>query len=243
MSETHTFQIYRSRIEYLEQHLQLIDIALTKLAQTTKQQRHAGKTILQVLQITGDRHQRLNHPISNTPRLCNFSRRRNIELAFQSLYHHFAEYMRGILRELYDHDPKMIVGKAPNCLQFHEIVELATYEKVVERMIDDVFRRLQSERSDLKLLDKVLLHTGVHLTDAAKSQGLAYLGIRHLIVHNQGKADQKFSQDYGAIIPTLVGQPLPMQFRTAADAITAVNNLITEIDTQLIQRGLVTPRG
>jgi len=242
MPETASYQRYRSRIEYLEQHLQLVDLALTKLFQTTRPQRHQPVTFLQALNVTSNRYGRLQHPVNHTPRLTNFSRAQNINHALVSLYRYFAEYLRGILGEIYETDPKLVVGKAPQSLQFHEIVDLGTYEAVVERMVTTVFRKLENERSTTKLLDKILAHTGVNLPAAKKDAALPYLEMRHLVIHNHGKADQKFVAQYGQQFQLAVDQSLPGTFRTAAEAIRKVTDLLHEVDRQLIAQSTVQAR-
>lgn len=241
MPETKTHQRFRARIEYLEQHLQLVDVALAKFAQQARPEQDSNRSLCDIFSLDSQRHTRLDHPKREVARLTSFSRSKNVEMALVMAYRYFGEYLRGILREIYDHDPKMVVGKAPGSISYHDIVDLSNIEDIINRMIDDVFRRLEGERSTIKLLDKILQHTGVALTEATKSKALAYLDLRHLIIHQQSKIDDKYVAAHGHILDVAEGAKIPLRFQTAEDAIKAIVSMIDDIDTQLIGSRHVMP--
>ncbi len=240
--ETVSFQRFRGRIEYLQQHMQVVDLAITKLFTQTQGHHLQGGTILDALQVNSPRYDRLRHPVTHDARVFNFSRSRNIEHALISLYRYFSEYMHGILGEIYTTNPMVVVGKAPGSLQYPDIVKLGTYEAVAEKMVSNVFRKLEDERSTVKLLDRILDHTGVNTDPNQKETALMHLEMRHLFVHNHGKADEGFVARYGAAIRVANGQKLPTKFKTARNGIHAVDTLLKDIDTQLIATGFARQR-
>ncbi|MDR3418851.1 MAG: hypothetical protein P4L83_21975 [Nevskia sp.] len=235
--ETIPFQRFRGRLEYLQQHMQVVDVAITKLFTQTQGHHGQGGTILDALQVNSPRYDRLRHPVNQDARVFNFSRSRNIEHALISLYRYFSEYMQGLLAEIYVTNPMVVVGKAPGSLQYPDIVKLGSFDAIAEKMIGNVFRKLEDERSTVKLLDKILDHTGVHPDPAQTEAALMYLEMRHLFVHNHGKADEGFVARYGAMTGLALGQRLPTKFQTARSGINAVETLLKDIDTQMIATG------
>lgn len=240
--ETTAFQRFRGRLEYLQQHMQVVDVAIKKLFTQTQGNQSQGGTILDALQVTSSRYDRLSHPVTDDARVFNFSRSRNIEHALISLYRYFSEYMRGVLTEVYTTKPMLVVSKAQGSLQYPDIVKLASYEAVSEKMIGNVFRKLEEERSTVKLLDKILEHTGVIPDPAQKDLALMYLEMRHLFVHNHGKTDEGFVARYGAATKLSLGAKLPTTFKTASSGIGAVETLLKDIDQQLIATGFARSR-
>ena len=109
-------------------------------------------------------------------------------------------------------------------------------------MIDSVFRKLENERSTLKLLDRILGHTDVHPDPAQQEDAIMYLEMRHLVIHNQGRIDSGFEKRYGGGTRFKDGDRLPLQARTVQSAVTAVATLIQDIDTQLLAGSFVKPR-
>jgi hypothetical protein len=151
--------------------------------------------------------------------------------------------MRSILGEMFDGSPLVVAGKAPGTLQFQEIIRLGSFDAVKEKIVDAVFRKIESERSTIKLLEKIIDHTGVHPDPTIQSTALMYLEMRHLFIHNHGKADAAFVAKYGASINvSQEGQSLPTRSRIAEAAVKAVVALVRDIDTQLIAVGCVTAR-
>lgn len=217
-------------------------MAITKLFTQTQGHHPQGGTILDALQVNSPRYDRLRHPVTHDARVFNFSRSRNIEHALISLYRYFSEYMHGILAEIYATNPLVVVGKAPGSLQYPDIVKLGNYQAVADKMVSNVFRKLEDERSTVKLLDKILDHTGVNPDPNQKDVALMYLEMRHLFVHNHGKADEGFVARYGATTKLTVGQKLPTKFKAARDGIHAVDTLLRDIDTQLIATGFARTR-
>lgn len=242
MPESRSYQRFRSRLEYLEQHMQVVDLCIRLALDATKAS-PPDQTILGALGVEHARYGRLRHPVGEGPRLFNFSRSQNFEHAIVALYRYFGEYLRGVLEEMYSKDPLAIVGKVQGAaLQFHELVELGSYEAVTARMVDITFRRLEDERSTTKMLDRLLSHTRVQISDDVRTSALCYLEMRHLFIHNNGRCDGVFAKHHGAKFGVVSGDPLPTDYRTVCAAIAAVTKLLHAIDADLLRTKLVPLR-
>ena len=161
-----------------------------------------------------------------------------------ALYRYFGEYLRGILGEMYAKVPLAVVGNVTgNSLQFHELVNLGTYEAIVQRMIDVTFRRLEDERSTTKLLEKIIGHTKIKIDEATREEALRYLELRHLFIHNNGKCDASFEKAHGTHMKIKDGDDLPTDYKTTSAAVAAVTKLLKAIDHDLTHGKFISPRG
>lgn len=244
VNETKSFQTFRSEIQYLKQHLQVIDASLTNSGRWLAKYKPRTDRITKALGTTADKHDTLNHPVSDYNRIFNYTRSKNAEFSIIELYNAFSVYMKSILTEMYKHNPIQIVGKAtgnPN-FTYVELVKFGNFQKIEEEMITKVFRKFEDERSTTKLLEKILNHTDIDLPDALRINALMYLEMRHLFIHNNGKADEHFAKEYGDNLSVRANNKLPTNFDTVSNAIQTVFNLIGFIDKELVTKNLVDKR-
>lgn len=172
--------------------------------------------------------------------VANHAMKRNAELAIQLLYPHFTEYLRSILKEMYDVRPLDVVSKAQTNIRFDEVVRLGSYEAVCEHMIDQVFRNLENQRNTRALLTKILDKTNVRVEQQVLEDAMMYLEMRHLIVHNSSLIDKAFEQRYGDILSGVkAGRKLKVDVGTAKRALQSVKNLCVHVDRSLVAGGFV----
>lgn len=250
MSESLCRQRFRQRIELLKAHLQLVDAALVNLREESEVSK--SKLVHDMIKSGRKKYPHLNHPVSRTADLVNLSRARNVESALVDLYRYVTEYLQDVLREMYDHKPMLVVGKASGKLNvsFIDIVKLGNWDAISERVVDDVFRRLENERSTLKLIDKLLAGTGVEVDDGVKANALCILNMRHLIIHNRSLADSEYVDAHGESLRALLGEKksikpgekLPRRSKVAQRAIQSADDLVRLIDEGLINEHLISPR-
>jgi hypothetical protein len=173
----------------------------------------------------------------------NHSIARNCELALQAIYSHLNEYLKSILAEMFAQRPLQIVDKAQDTLQFQEILRLGSYDAVCSQMIDRVFRKLEanSNRNTRTLIERILKGTTVEICDKILEDAVVYIEIRHLIVHNSGKMDYRFSSKYADKFKhAKEGNKFSMSVGVARKAIGAVTKLCEHIDSVLISSKFLT---
>ena len=245
--ETIALQKFRSRIQYIQQHLQIIDASLSKTGRFLMKYRPSTTNINLAMSVDSSTHDKLNHPTNTNGRIIGYSRGKNAEYSIIELYSCFTEYMKNILGEMYKKEPIKIVQKMAdenkdNKLTFAEIVQLGDYSKISELMVSKVFRKLENERSTTLLLEKVLNYTKIKLDENFKKQSLMYLQMRHLFIHNKGIADKLFVEEFGDLVQIKVGNKLPTNFATINNAMKVVFSLCDSIDKELIKDNLVIKR-
>ena len=241
MTQSKSHQKLCSRTQYLRQHLEAVDAALSLLRRECKDSTNSGKTIDGLL--PKKKYESLSHPVKQEARIINYSRAQNIESAIITLYRYFTEYLQSLLAELYETKPMLVVNKTAERfnMSFVDIVKAGSFEDLSEKMIKQVFRSLEEQRSTPKLLEKMLKGTDADVASSIQREALKYLEMRHLFVHGDGCADGAYANNYGADFCLVVGDKLPRNFETAEGAITAVEKLCGAIDSEMLDKGLVNP--
>ncbi|OEC48442.1 hypothetical protein [Pseudomonas sp. AP42] len=242
MAESKTHQRFRSRAQDLEMYLEAMDAAARVTSNLLGHAENINKDIDKALPIDCSNYTRLNHPARNRARIYNYCRAKNSHSAIVEIYGYFSEYMRDILKEIYKKDPMQVVGKSQKLLNmtFADLAKINTLGDLHGKMVEDVFRSLENERSTIKLIDKILSGTGVNLSEADKVSVLPYLEMRHLIIHNNGKIDAEFEVKYGATLKIKAGEKVPTVFPNAEAAIKSVRGFMKKVDSELVRMKLVT---
>ncbi|OPY85562.1 MAG: hypothetical protein A4E65_00104 [Syntrophorhabdus sp. PtaU1.Bin153] len=135
-------------------------------------------------------------------------------------------------------DPNRLIGEHKESFETNVILACGSWGAVVRLVSDALFRRLENLRNTkgllTKLNDKLNLQVDTGKIDAV----LPYLEIRHLLVHQDGLADQKFCDDYpnmGAI----KGKKLKLDHALVATARAAIADLIKDFDEKAVTNDIV----
>lgn len=249
--ETIARQRFRNRAEDLQRHIQLVDASLRVVIRLARSENH--RSIATAAGFGLAQYPRLNEPPSEAKRVAKYSRARNAEAAIVQLFRYTSDYFREVLALIYRHDPLMVVGKALGqpSLSFREIVQLGGWDELCQRMVEEVFRSLENERSTPKLMDKLVAKTGVSIPAGLKADALAFLELRHLIIHREGLLDAAYESAYADRASTMTslprerfvaGQRVPGTTAVVASAFAKVGELIAAIDHGLIEQGIAPPR-
>lgn len=240
--ETIAFQRFRGRIQFLKQHLQTVDVALVNAYNLMKSEKDKTKKIADSLGHSTKKYTELNHPIKVNPRILNHSKSSTHQYTIIILHAHFSEYVKGILSEIYAHDPIRVVGNHNGNMLYSKIIELDSLDKIKEEMVDDVFRKLENQRSTQKLLDEILKKGNATISNDIKHKGMAYLEMRHLFIHSGGIADKEFVDKYSDVVSTNIGSKLPLGYPLVEGAIEAVREMCKQVDSAMINGGFVSKR-
>lgn len=253
-NETVSLQQYRGAIDFLESHIQLIDASLSYVNGHINIRKDKDEKIFSAFGVEEKNYRKLNHPIKQLGTLLNASQKRTIEYSIVQLYNYFSNYLKSILGEMYKKDPFLVVSKAVHAktgeeiksftFTYAELIKLGNFEDIKEKMISRIFRSLEELKSTSQLLEKILAKTKVVIPDDIKNQGLMYLEIRHLIIHSQNIIDEDYEKRYGVnFTPDLKsGDKIPLNYILFKDGISAISNLVSAIDLELIRHGLVEKR-
>lgn len=240
--ESISFQRFSGRYHALQQHSQVVDASLIRMINKLKPNRNNGKTITNTLRISSEKYPELNIPCTEYARVINYSRRENSDYCFLELYNLFAYYMKDILKEMYQLRPKSITEKSNKELTYSKLTEFASIDELVDYMIDDIFKELESLRSTQKLVKRIVGHTKIQIPQALSDEALMYLNIRHLIIHNDSKVDKDFYDKYKNKLSIALNGKVPTDYQTFQAALQAIHDYVKTIDQQLITKNFINAR-
>jgi len=255
-NESTSFQQLRGNVDFLNMHIQLIDASIVKTIRTLRAEKRKDDTkdINVALKVDEEKYDKLNHPLKQYSSIIKYSQNKNIEFAIIIVYNIFTDYLRSIVKEMFDKKPLFIVNKAVvnkngedkdgMTLKFAEIVKLGNYDSIIGRIVNTIFRSFEDQRSTKKILDKILKDTKTNIPNKKIEDALQYLEFRHLIIHNKSKIDSKYENSYGKkFTPKLKsGNKIPRKFEIFKSCVSTTFDLCKEIDSELIRTGFLEKR-
>nr|DAH08151.1 MAG TPA: hypothetical protein [Caudoviricetes sp.] len=244
--ETKALQAFNGSIRTLNQHLQLVDRSLTianKYVNINKKD-----TLAQALACTIETHPQLNIPCNgiDIARTYATSRKKLNEQAIIELYRIFANYIKNLIEEFIHTDPYPLLNSVcenkDNKIEFRKIIDIGNYDLLIEHMSNIIFRRFENEQSTPKLLDKILSYAKIKIESSALADALLFLEIRHLIIHNNSKADDEFLVKAKNKITIPASKKIPINYKLTEKAIAQISFLCQLIDKELVGKNMVRER-
>jgi hypothetical protein len=210
MQETTSYQKFRSAVDYLGQHLDLIDMSITTLESKASSVKSDETKMYELIE-EGSKYKNLNDPvITEKYRILSYSRSQNVEHAICTIYESLCIYLKSILDEIFNLDEakalqvislyKLKKDKSEKTLDFVDIVKLGSYEAICHKIVGETYRSLENQRNTPALLDAIDKKFELDIEKIIKDEALLYAEIRHLIVHNSSEVDAKFAQKIRTLI-------------------------------------------
>lgn len=232
--ESTSFQRFTSIFNQIKQHEQVVDVSLSKLFNQLRRESGSSSKICDLVDASPEDYDKLNIPASEYARIINFSKRKNYEYCIVELYSTFSNYMKDILKEMYNKKPKVIIHKANKTMTYADISKFSNLNDLSNHMLDEIFREFEGQRSTPKLVKRILSHTNVSISKDVSNSAMMYLQLRHLIIHNKSKVDNNYYSQYKDKLPIALGESIPADYQTVKAAMESVYIYLREIDTQLI---------
>ena len=231
----------------LKQHLQLSDLAITLANKKANSVTDNGKKIAEVLGGSLDTHRQLNIPNRKTDIRRTFitSRNKMHEQAIVELYREFSNYFANIISEIERKNPKRFLSILSNDsekgIKYQDIISIGNYNALINEMATRVFRTLENKRSTKDLLQTIIKTTKINVDNDTLETALAYLEIRHLIIHNNTKADAKFQRlpKHDVVSINMNSKKIILNYDVTNKAINAIFRLCKKVDDELISKQLV----
>lgn len=242
------FQIFDSNIRGMKQHLQLIDASLVNADKICRNaaKSNSVKTIADALK------SQENYPQLNTPckpidigRTFKTARTKIHEQAIVELYKCYMTYLLNLIKEFLTIAPtRLLRGAAAsqdNKMSYEDILLHYDNNELIEIMSKGVLRRLENARDTQGLLQKILKFSGISINEQTKKRALLYLNIRHLIIHNNSKADEKFIRMNDGLVKINSRNKIVLNYELSSNAIQTISALCSEIDEKLLEKKLLNP--
>jgi hypothetical protein len=158
----------------------------------------------------------------------------------KSLYEYTTVYFQDVLKAATEKglDADKLIGEHSINLSSRDIIQLGSFERLVERISSSIFRKLENEKSTKSLIEKLDKKLGLNMGEEIIHAALPYLEIRHLLVHRQGKADKEFSEKF-PFIGAEEDKVIKLQYDLVNQARTTITTLVKEFDKKIVEKGLV----
>lgn len=242
-----SLQSFTGKVRSLKTHVQLADVAFTHINRKCIRYRGNGRSIGETLGTNVAKHPQLNEPNDSIEisKVFATSRIKINEQALIELYAFFADYMSSVIREMENINPNKILSvvppNSPTKLSYNDIFMLGNYNAILDEIAKNVFRSLENERSTPNLLKKFIKTTKLNVPINLRENALVYLEIRHLIIHNNSKADTKFNSlnNRGVVSVNVRNKKVAINYAVSNAAIDAVTNLCQSIDDELTRLGWI----
>ena len=154
-----------------------------------------------------EKHPRLaNRQANDNRKLALTHLKRTLAAAFiKDLYEDVSTYLTDLLAAAARSglSPDRLVGEHKMSLDANDLLRCQSWENVVQMVSRQLFRRLEDEKSTIKLLTAVDKKLDLGADATLREEALPYLELRHLLVHADGVADEAFCRRY----PSLAAVP------------------------------------
>ena len=242
-----SWQSFDSRLKALKQHLQLSDLALTLANKKAMRCSGNGRKIAEVLGGSLNTYRQLNIPNERKDISRTFitSRNKLHEQAIIEVYSEFSNYVADIITEIERKQPKRFLSilseNSEKGIKYHDVIRIGSYNALIEEIARRVFRTLENKRCTKDLLSTFIKNTKISVNSNILDKALAFLEIRHLIIHNNTKADDKFRSlpRHDIVNINRSNQKITLNFKVSNEAINAIFRLCKSIDDEVITKNLI----
>ena len=243
---TKSLQSFDGQLWKLNQHLQLTDLALTKANNIANKKVGKDKRIGQVLGGSLEVYRQLDIPNekSDIRRTFITSRNKLHEQAIVELYRLFSNYVVNIITEIEHLHPRQflsVLDDKERCVKYEDIIAIGNYDALIDDMAKRVFRTLERKRDTKSLVERIISITNININKDLLDTALLYLEIRHLIIHNNTKADAKFREMPKSDVVTIKkkNSKISLNINVTISAINTISNLCKIIDDELVAKEMV----
>ncbi|WP_156399299.1 hypothetical protein [Methylobacterium sp. Leaf466] len=137
-------------------------------------------------------------------------------------------------------DPDRFIGNVKIEIHVADLLKTGNWDDAVKMISDALFRKLENERNTRDLITKASIRLDLQLNAATLDAAMPYLDARHMLVHQDGKADDKYRRDYVAV--PLRNNKIMLDDAFVVEARRTVMELAAHFDQCVIQANLVRPQ-
>jgi hypothetical protein len=187
-----------------------------------------------------DRVDRKRHPRLAGRKATDTGRKITIGHLRQTLFSSFLKDMQEIVRcaAMSGLDPDRLIGEHRFDVEANDILRAGGWTEVVDLVTKSLFRQLENEKITKKLLNKMNTKLALGVDQQKIEAALPFLEIRHLLVHCDGIADEKFCGEYPGVAAS-PGEQIELTYRLVQKARRAVSDLVEEFDRLVLEKHLL----
>lgn len=237
---TKAFHRFNQRIRYYESDVELCDLLVTSFLAMPNS---GNKLAIQLGGLEASHPVLFTRPNTAASReTCGNHLRATMATAYiKDLYEDFSEFIAETMSKaaMKGVNPSKFIGDVSINIQAKDILETGSWAGAVKLISDEIFRKLENEKSTKALIKKASARLGLAIDDGLLNAAAQYFDIRHKLVHSDGKTDAKFRRDHPNI--RLKANKIVVDLALTKAAKLAVAALAYDIDTKIIAAKLVLP--
>ncbi|GEA09613.1 hypothetical protein KUL42_43740 [Alteromonas sp. KUL42] len=236
---TKAFHAFESKIHYFDDDIEFIDVMRLGIVADELTDDDSDYVLKNV---DPDKHRHLSRRQNSegSRKLIMTHLRTTVYSAYiKDVYEEVTDYLRTILEQAAEKgfEAGRLIGEHNFKIDAKDVLSAGNWEYVTKKIADSVFQALESERSTLKLLEKVANKLGLEVEKQLIENALPYLEVRHLLVHADGKASDEYKNKYPNI--RLRGDKVFINYVFLTRMRAAIKAMMEAFDREVIAKDIV----
>lgn len=160
----------------------------------------------------------------------------------KDVYEEVMLYFTKIIRYVIESNsvkPEMLIPNNEMKMTYREILRKNNFDALIEQITKDTFREIENKRDTTTILEEILKRLRINIPKKTLTDVLPYLEIRHLLVHNDGKIDNRFKSKYPDILKLNPNNKIDINIAFIMELKNKVVNLVKLYDNEIISKGLI----
>lgn len=249
MQESRQSQVFRSRCEYLLQHVQVVEVALglvqsaiTEGTFNLPEENRENAIFSDALSLNAGTYQRLGVlPTKQWGRTLHIhSRRRNYEFALGELYAYFDEYVRTIVEAL-----PVSASRYPKSasegieLSSHSVQKLISSEISIDHAVGEcIVTAIKAKKFGKGMADEMGKLLGINIDPKTRHFAHFVLDVRNSLIHNGGKVSKTLVKEYGKLLTkeldTKEGKTIKLNYDFIVNGVVRIQDYVKHLDKLLV---------
>lgn len=246
------FQTFKSRCEYLSQHIQIVEVALSLVKpkiDSYQSQTTSSTKLHTALGVSPSSYSRLSKLPAKQWDITfhNHSKQRNLEFALGELYAYFEEYVRSIVDELPSSAMRYPEKSSRGItIEAKYVEQLLKSEKTLDATVGTyIIKSITSKKFGKGMAEEIANVTNIAVDQRIKHYAHFVLDIRNALIHHAGIVSKTLAKDYGSLLTNelnaSVGSTIKINNAFINQAILRVSDYIKNLDNLLLQYQYILP--
>jgi len=237
--KTKAYHRFKQRCDYYETDLELCDLLVRDFIKMAD----SDGPVAAALGSSKSKHPKLGQKNTKRTREVRGGHlRATLQASFvKDLYEDFIEFLAETMARAAQKgiDPNRFAGNMKLEIKATDLLAAGSWDGVVTIISQKVFRALEGERKTTELIKKAATRLGLKIDQAIIDAAMPYLDARHMLVHQDGRADELYSRKHKSVV--VKNGKIVLDSTFTAKARDTIDALARAIDQEIIGARLVKP--
>lgn len=230
---------FMTRLAYFDDDIELIDIVRTSILNNELTDATSGHILKNVDPAKHTHLARRKNSDGSRTLVSNHLRKTVYSSYVKDIYEEVTHYMREILRLAAQNsfDSGRIVGEHSFKVSAKDVLGLGGWDKVCDMVSESIFQALESEKSTLKLFEKIASKLALGVDHILINKAVPYLEVRHFLVHANGRLPKEFI-DKNSHIP-VQGRSVRLSYMFISEFRDVVLQMVNDFDRCVVDANVL----